>query len=180
MSALFISRAVNCVWLCHVTLLLWICVCTCKLVHVQTYVLCAGISVSAIQCHILGYTPFHTVSEISVFALIVRPENTEGVNQCPVTKPTGQRGGLVLYTVSQSISFLGNAEHYTAAKQVSWQHFMPSKWFTVFFFGWAAHLWMWQCIITTAQLSLQICMNELSDERSSEVPEYHPAMFEPC
>lgn len=49
-------------------------------------------SLYAIQNHIFGYTPFHTVSEISAFALIIHPENTEGVNQCPVVKTKGSKG----------------------------------------------------------------------------------------
>lgn len=74
---------------------------------------CAGATIlSTIKNQIFfGFTPFHSVIEMSAFALITHPETAEGVNQCPITgakrvKGVGggvlynTRGCLVLYSVS--------------------------------------------------------------------------------
>ncbi len=95
MSALFISCTVNCVWLCHVTLLLrlWL---HCAYLYTCRGAACGGMCVSARENHIFGFTPFHTVIEISAVALIIHPEDTEGVNQCPVWKPNRSKGRSVV------------------------------------------------------------------------------------
>lgn len=72
---------------------------------------CGGSSLSAIENHIFGYTPFHTVIEISAFALLIHVENTEGVNQCPVIKPEGSEGSAGVVQFSQSTLFPDQAQH---------------------------------------------------------------------
>ena len=77
MPILLISRTVNCVWLCHVILLLHVHTCAC----VQA--VCAGNRESTF----LGFTPFHSVVHLSIFALIIHPENTEGGKSMSSHKP---------------------------------------------------------------------------------------------
>ena len=57
--------------------------------HVHTW---DGMSASAVENYIFGYTPFQAVIQISALAQIIHPENTEGVNQSPVMEPKGSKG----------------------------------------------------------------------------------------
>lgn len=126
--------------------------------HVHTWAcaraVCVGMSVSAVQNHIFGSSPFHTVIEISAFALIIHPENTEGVNQCPVMKPAGSEGGSEggvwcwsgVDTVSQSLKAPTRLQICGTVLLICLQ--------TV------EHMRKWQCIIMTTWPSLhQICIN---------------------
>lgn len=72
---------------------------------------CAGVTVSTRENHVFGFTPFHSVIEICVFALIIHPETTEGVNPCPVMEPKGSKGRVWCCTVLAKVSFVGEAEH---------------------------------------------------------------------
>lgn len=60
-----------------------------------------------------GFTPFHSVIEMSAYALIIHPETAQGVNQCPIREAKrvkGVGGGeLVLYSVSYKAAGLSTS-----------------------------------------------------------------------